>query len=192
MHDNPIIQFAQWFALAEDQELKDANAMILASADAKGIPSARVVLLKDYSADGFIFYTNMESRKAQEVMQNPHAAATFYWKSIDRQIRIEGPVSTVDDATADAYFATRPRESQIGAWVSDQSRPLESRVHFMKAIAKVTAGFGLGEIPRPPHWSGFCLKPERMEFWSAHAFRWHERYVYSKSDSGWSRKMLYP
>lgn len=195
--DDPFDLFAAWFAEAEKSEPNDANAMTLASATAAGVPSARMVLLKgvdgpDASDRGFVFYTNLESRKGGELQANPHAALCFYWKSLRRQIRIEGGVSPVSDAEADSYYHSRPRGSQIGAWASAQSRPLSGRGELIKAVAKVTARYPIGEIPRPPHWSGFRLVPRRIEFWRDRQFRLHDRLVYAAEGSGWRTERLYP
>jgi pyridoxamine 5'-phosphate oxidase len=167
--------------------------MALATVDPAGHPSVRMVLLKGHGADGFIFYTNFESRKAADLLANPQAALLFHWKTLRRQVRIEGPVSLVDDATADAYFASRARDSQLGAWASDQSRPLDSRATFERRFHEVQARFGDGPVPRPPHWSGFRLKPVAIEFWLDQAFRLHERSRYeADGKGGWSAGLLYP
>lgn len=195
--EDPFDLFAAWFAEAEQSEPNDHNAMTLATATGDGVPSARMVLLKgtdgpDTAARGFVFYTNLESRKGEELRANPNAALCFHWKSLRRQIRIEGAVQAVSDAEADAYFHSRPRGSQIGAWASAQSRPLGSRAELIKAVAKVTARYPLGEIPRPPHWSGFRLVPRRMEFWRNRQFRLHDRLVYSVDGSRWRTERLFP
>lgn len=156
---DPFALFDEWYAQARETELNDSNAMALATADAQGRPSVRMVLLKGHGPDGFIFYTNFEGRKAGDLLANPHAALLFHWKSVRRQIRIEGSVGPVDDATADAYFATRSRDSQLGAWASDQSRPLPSRTVFMDRYEEVRARFEGGPVPRPPHWSGLPPDP---------------------------------
>ncbi|BAK64945.1 pyridoxine/pyridoxamine 5'-phosphate oxidase [Sphingobium sp. SYK-6] len=190
---DPFMLFDTWFGEAQASEPGDANAMTLATADARGRPSARMVLLKDHGPDGFTFYTNLESRKADDLIANPHAALLFHWKSLRRQIRIEGPVTRVDDATADAYFASRPRDSQIGAWASDQSRPLDARSTFEQRIAEAEARFAGGAVPRPPHWSGFRLVPETMEFWLDRMFRLHERSRYEADGAGgWRAGYLFP
>lgn len=189
---NPFPLFDQWYGEARDAEINDSNAMALATADARGRPSVRMVLLKGHGPDGFIFYTNFEGRKAEDLLANPHAALLFHWKSLRRQIRIEGPVETVDEATADAYFATRSRDSQLGAWASDQSRPLPSRDVFMSRYADAVARFEGGQVPRPPHWSGFRVVPQRIEFWQDREHRLHERRLFERDGDGWREGLLYP
>ncbi len=194
---DPFDLFDAWLSEAERREPNDANAMTLATATAGGVPSARMVLLKGVDgpkapARGFVFYTNLESRKGGELLANPNAALCFHWKSLRRQIRIEGGVTLVDDAEADAYYHSRPRGSQIGAWASAQSRPLSGRGELVKQVAKVTARYPIGEIPRPPHWSGFRLVPRRIEFWRNQQFRLHDRLVYAASGHGWRTERLYP
>ncbi len=189
---DPFILFDQWYAQARDTEINDSNAMALATADAQGRPSVRMVLLKGHGPDGFIFYTNFEGRKAGDLLINPHAALLFHWKSLRRQIRIEGSVERVDDATADAYFATRSRDSQLGAWASDQSRPLPSREVFMDRFDTEQARFDGGPVPRPPHWSGFRLTPERIEFWQDREHRLHERRLFQRDGDAWGEMLLYP
>ena len=189
---DPFALFDELYAQARETELNDSNAMALATADAQGRPSVRMVLLKGHGPDGFIFYTNFEGRKAGDLLANPHAALLFHWKSVRRQIRIEGSVGPVDDATADAYFATRSRDSQLGAWASDQSRPLPSRAVFMDRYEEVRARFEGGPVPRPPHWSGFRLTPERIEFWQDREHRLHERRVFTRQENGWNEGLLYP
>lgn len=194
---DPFDLFDSWLSEAERSEPNDANAMTLATATASGIPSARMVLLKgvdgqEAPARGFVFYTNLESRKGGELLSNPNAALCFHWKSLRRQVRIEGGVTPVDDAEADAYYHSRPRGSQIGAWASAQSRPLSGRGELVKQVAKVTARYPVGEIPRPPHWSGFRLVPIRIEFWRDQKFRLHDRLVYNAVDAGWRTERLYP
>jgi pyridoxamine 5'-phosphate oxidase len=191
--DDPIALFETWYREARASEPNDSNAMALATADPAGHPSVRMVLLKGHGAEGFIFYTNFESRKAADLLANPHAALLFHWKSLRRQVRIEGPVTLVDDAAADAYFASRARDSQLGAWASDQSRPLESRETFEQRFHEVTARFADSPVPRPPHWSGFRLAPTAIEFWLDQPFRLHERSRYEADrKSGWRSGLLYP
>lgn len=189
---DPFALFDIWFAEARETELNDSNAMALATADPAGQPSVRMVLLKGHGPDGFIFYTNYEGRKAQELDANPQAALLFHWKSLRRQVRIEGPVEKVSADVGDAYFATRSRDSQLGAWASDQSRPLDSRETFEARFAQVEARFAGQDVPRPPHWSGYCVIPHRIEFWIDRAHRLHERRVFTRTDAGWDEGMLYP
>jgi pyridoxamine 5'-phosphate oxidase len=189
---DPFADFAAWFTEAEAREPNDPNAMTLATATATGSPSARMVLLKGYDHAGFVFYTNLGSRKAKEIKENPQAALCFHWKSTRRQVRIEGAVNPVDDAEADAYFATRHRISQLGAWASKQSRRLEGRFELEARVAKVIARFGVARVPRPHFWSGFRLVPEVFEFWEDRPFRLHMRLVYRRSAKGWTVEELYP
>lgn len=189
---NPITAFEAWLAEAEKTEPNDPNAMTLATATAGGIPSARMVLLKGVDDRGFVFYTNLGSRKSQELLENPCAALCFHWKSRRRQVRVEGRVEPVGDAEADDYFASRPRMSQIGAWASKQSQRMAGRFEFEARVARFTARFHVAPVPRPPFWSGFRLLPGRIEFWEDRPFRLHMRYVFSRSDDGWSTEELYP
>lgn len=190
---DPIALFEAWFAEAQAHELNDPNAMALATADAEGRLGLRMVLLKGHGPDGFIFYTNQESRKAGDLTANPRAALLFHWKSLRRQIRIEGTIAPVPDEMADAYFASRSRDSQLGAHASDQSAPLTSRAEFLARIAKTTAKHLVGQVPRPPHWTGFCLTPSAFEFWMDRPFRLHERRRFTRlPDGGWTSTLLYP
>lgn len=190
--ETPFPTFERWSAEAVEHEPNDPLAVALATVDGEGRPSVRMVLLKAWGPDGFTFYTNMESRKGRELAANPNAAMCFYWKSIGKQVRIEGAVSQVPDAVADAYFATRDRSSRIGAWASRQSRPLESPHALEKAVAARTAQFGIGEVPRPDYWSGFLLAPRAIEFWDQGKFRLHRRLRYERAGAGWTATPLYP
>jgi len=189
---DPIALFDEWFAAATASEPSDANAMTLATADRDGRPSARMVLLKRHGADGFTFYTNLSSRKAEELKANSHAALLFHWKSLRRQVRIEGPVAPVDPDQADDYFATRSRESQLGAWASDQSRTLASRAELENRFAAAMDRFAIGDVPRPPGWSGYHVTPERFEFWTDRPHRLHERRLFLRDGDGWRESLLYP
>ena len=189
---DPIELFDTWFAEASEKEPNDPNAMALATVGPDGMPSVRMVLLKQVDRDGFVFYTNYESRKGRQILGHPKAALLFHWKSLRRQVRVEGPVDQVTDEEADAYFASRSKQSQIGAWASQQSRPLEGRFALEKRVAQFAGKYGLGKVPRPPYWSGFRLSPTMIEFWSDGAFRLHDRLVYSRQDAGWSTQQLYP
>jgi pyridoxamine 5'-phosphate oxidase len=193
MSENPFTLFDTWFTDAQGSEPNDPNAMALATVDADGRPSVRMVLLKGHDAAGFVFYTNLESRKGLALAANPQAALLFHWKSLHRQIRIEGAVEAVSAAEADTYFASRARDSRIGAWASDQSRPLPSRAHFLKRVAEYGVRYAVGEVPRPPHWSGFRIVPDRFEFWQDQAFRLHERRSFTpRADGGWDEGLLFP
>ncbi len=192
--DDPFALWETWFAEARDSEPNDPNAMALSTVDAQGLPDVRMVLLKGADRDGFVFYTNTESAKGAELAANPKAAVVFHWKSLRRQVRVRGPVERVSDAEADAYFQSRPRDSRIGAWASQQSRPLESRFALEKAVASYATRFAIGEVPRPPHWTGFRIRPVYMEFWQDRPFRLHDRLVFRRpdSDGDWERSRLYP
>ena len=192
MADDPIALFNAWYDEAKSVEVNDPDAMALATATGEGRPSVRMVLLKGHGPDGFTFYTNADSRKGEELAGNPQAALLFHWKSLRRQVRIEGPVEEVSAAEADAYFASRSRDSQLGAHASDQSRPLASRGEFLTRIAKVTARYLVGPVPRPACWTGFRVKPEVMEFWSDRPHRLHERRLFSRTDKGWNEGLLFP
>ena len=192
MTTDPHALFDAWYAEARASEPNDTNAMALATADAEGRPDVRMVLLKGHDARGFVFYTNLESRKASEILANPRVCLLFHWKSLRRQIRIEGPVEQVTEAEGDAYFASRHRDSQLGAWASDQSRPLESRAVFEARYEATRARFDGKEVPRPPHWSGFRVMPERIEFWIDRPHRLHERQLFLRDGNGWREGLLYP
>ena len=190
----PLGLFAAWLAEAEKSEPNDPNAMALATVDGDGLPDVRMVLLKGYDADGFVFYSHIDSAKGRELAANPKAALLFHWKSLRRQVRIRGTVSRVTDAEADAYFATRPKQAQIGAWASKQSQPLESRMAFEKAIALNAAKYVLGDVPRPPGWSGWRSTPQASEFWHDRPFRLHDRITFTRDAPGaaWGKTRLYP
>lgn len=191
---NPFLVFADWLATARKSEPNDPNAMALATADTDGMPDVRMVLLKDLDDQGFVFYTNLDSGKGQQLRTNPKAALCFHWKSLRRQVRVRGMIEAVSDAEADAYFATRARDSRIGAWASAQSRPLEDRFALERSVAAHALKFGLGEVPRPAFWSGFRLIPTRIEFWRDKPFRLHDRLVFERPCAGdnWSTVKLYP
>jgi pyridoxamine 5'-phosphate oxidase len=192
--EEPFALFSAWFSEATRSEPNDPNGMALATVDAEGLPDVRMVLMKGFDADGFVFYSHIASAKGRELAANPKAALLFHWKSLRRQVRIRGPVSPVSDAEADAYFATRPKQAQIGAWASKQSQPLESRFAFEQAIALVAAKHMLGEVPRPPGWSGWRITPLRFEFWHDRPFRLHDRIEFSRGAPGavWTKTRLYP
>jgi pyridoxamine 5'-phosphate oxidase len=192
MPTDPFQLFDEWFAEARASEINDPEAMALATATTNGRPSVRMVLLKGHGPDGFVFYTNQRSRKGEELAANPHAALLFHWKPVRRQVRIEGPVSIVSCEEADAYFASRSRDSQLGAWASNQSWPLPSRAEFEKKYEDMRSKFEGMEIPRPPHWGGFRVAPESFEFWTDRPHRLHERRVFTRDGDGWREGLLYP
>lgn len=192
MATDPIALFDEWLAAAHASEPELAEAMTVATADKAGRPSARIVLLKGHGPDGFVFYTNQRSRKGEELAENPNAALLFHWKSLRRQVRIEGPVSVVNDAEADAYFATRSRDSQLGALASDQSQPLDSRATFERRFAEMQRNYDGQEVPRPQHWSGYRVAPETIEFWTDRPHRLHERRLFTRTPEGWTEGLLYP
>ena len=189
---DPIAQFGIWFHEAVEAEPNNPNAMTLATVSADGRPSTRMVLLKDHNAQGFVFYTNFNSQKGQELLANPNASLCFHWKSLGKQVRIEGPAGRVPDSEADAYYASRPRGSRIGAWASEQSQPVASRDVLEARVADLTAKFGADNIPRPPHWSGFRVVPDRIEFWTDRPDRLHDRQVFVRTADGWSEQRLQP
>lgn len=193
-HDAPFEMFKTWFADAKKTESTYPDAMTLATADAQGRPSARIVLLKDFDPRGFVFYTNYESRKGSQLAENSFAALCFHWKKLQKCVRIEGKVAKVDASESDEYFASRPRGSQLGAWASIQSRPMSGRFDLEKRVAEFTAKFGLGKVPRPEHWGGFRLVPDRIEFWAEGKFRLHDRKLFTRDDAdkGWDTQKLFP
>jgi len=190
--NDPFQLFQAWYTEARGTELNDSNAMALATVDAAGKPSVRMVLLKGHGPDGFVFYTNRHGRKAGNMAVNPNVALLFHWKSLRRQIRIEGPVTWATDAESDAYFASRSRDSQLGAWASDQSQPLDSRATFEARFAEMEQRFAGQPVPRPPHWGGYRVTPERIEFWQDREHRLHERRVFIREGNEWQEGLLYP
>ena len=190
--EEAIARFADEFKAAAGCGLKEPTAVTVATASSDGRPSIRTVLLKSFGADGFVFYTNLESRKGRDITANPRVALCFYWGPLEKQVIIEGDASFVSDEEADAYWKTRPRDSQIGAWASQQSRPLSGRAELLGRIAKTAVRFPVGAVPRPPYWRGIRVSPSRIEFWKGMAFRLHERTLYEKTPAGWSKTFLYP
>lgn len=193
MSTDPFALFATWMAEAERSEINDPDAMALATCTADGRPSVRIVLMRRYGPEGFGFYTNLGSRKGEEIAANPHGALAIHWKSLRKQVRAEGRLVQVRDEDADDYFASRSRDSQLGAWASDQSRPLEHRDVFVRRIEEVRERFAGRDVPRPPHWSGFRLVPDRIEFWEDVEFRLHHRRLFTRlADDSWSEGLLFP
>jgi pyridoxamine 5'-phosphate oxidase len=188
----PFSLFDEWFAEAKAREINDPNAMALATVDAEGLPNVRMVLLKGIDGSGLVFYTNEDSAKGRELAGSGKAALLFHWKSLRRQVRVRGAVAEVSAAEADAYFASRPRDSRVGAWASQQSRPLESRFALEKAVAFYAAKYAIGDIPRPPYWKGFRVTPQAFEFWADRPFRLHDRVSFAREAEGWRKERLYP
>lgn len=189
---DPLRLFQEWFAEARDREKSDATAMALATADATGRPAVRMVLIKQADARGFVFYTNLASPKAEALRANPRAELCFHWPVLERQVRIFGSVESVEDREADAYFATRPRLSQLGAWASHQSKPMNGRYELEQAVARATVRHGVGAVPRPPFWSGFRVVPEQIEFWHQKPFRHHDRQRFTRVNGAWRHEWLFP
>jgi pyridoxamine 5'-phosphate oxidase len=190
--DNPVALFQTWLQEAVDAGIDEPSAMALATVDTDGSPDARMLLLKGMDERGFVFYTNMESPKAKALRRDPRAALCFYWMPLDRQVRVRGRAEVVSDQEASAYFATRPRLSQISAWASKQSQPMEGYLELEAEVAKAALRFGVGKIPRPPFWSGFRLVPDEIEFWTGKPFRRHHRILYTRTSTGWNKQYLYP
>ena len=192
--NDPFGLFAGWLDEAKASEPNDPNAMALATVDANGLPDVRMVLLKGHDEHGFVFYTNAESQKGTELAGNPRAAIVLHWKSLRRQVRVRGPVSEVSAEEADAYFNSRPRDSRIGAWASQQSRPLESRFALEKAVAKYAAKYAIGTVPRPPYWRGYRIAPTYIEFWHDRPFRLHDRVIFKRPrpEGAWTKERFYP
>lgn len=191
-YNEPFDLFGKWLDMAKEKEINDPTAMNLATTTPDGKPSSRMVLLKDFDQEGFVFYTNLESKKGLQLADNNHVALNFHWKSLRKQVRIEGHAERVSDAEADDYFQSRPRGSRIGAWASEQSRPMEGMLILERRVAEFTAKFGVGEVPRPSHWSGFRVAPELIEFWSDGKFRLHERIVYNRDEDNWKTERQFP
>lgn len=194
VRDDPFVLFDMWMEEAKKSEPNEANAMAIATADAQGRPNVRMVLLKEATANGFVFFTNYDSAKGAELATNPSAAVCFHWKSLAKQVRVRGPVTKVSEAESDAYFASRAKDSQIGAWASAQSRPMEGRFAFEKEVAKYAAKYALAKVPRPPYWGGFRLTPLEIEFWRNKPFRLHDRLVYRRASAAdpWRTERLFP
>ena len=191
-YSEPFDLFGKWLDMAKEKEINDPTAMNLATTSPDGKLSSRMVLLKDFDQEGFVFYTNLESKKGQQLADNNHVALNFHWKSLRKQVRIEGHAERVSDAEADTYYQSRPRGSRIGAWASEQSRPMEGMFILERRVAEFTAKFGVSEVPRPPHWSGFRVAPELIEFWSDGKFRLHERVVYNRDGENWTTERQFP